>query len=227
MPITSILFVILVDEVMIITGLIGALVESSYKWGFFTIGCVALLYVVYVLAFEARSHARSLGNDISGVYLRCGALTALLWTLYPIAWGLSEGGNVIAPDSEAVFYGVLDLLAKPVFGALLIHGHRNIAPHRLGLRIRGKLLVALDAMTITNSATDVTEDPQLHGSHHGEKHGHHNGVAASNGVSATGTNGVHNNGVVGTNGTTNGTGAIHGVNHHTATDVNPNTPAHV
>lgn len=44
--------------------------------------------------------------------------------------------NVIAPDSEAVFYGVLDFLAKPVFGALLLWGHRNIDPARLGLQIR-------------------------------------------------------------------------------------------
>ena len=46
------------------------------------------------------------------------------------------GSNVIAPDSEAVFYGVLDFLAKPVFGALLLWGHRNIDPARLGLAIK-------------------------------------------------------------------------------------------
>ena len=56
--------------------------------------------------------------------------------LYPIAWGVCEGGNVISPDSEAIFYGILDLIAKPVFGALLLFGHRNIDPARLGLRIR-------------------------------------------------------------------------------------------
>lgn len=31
------------------------------------------------------------------------------------AWGLADGGNVISPDSEMIFYGILDLLAKPVF----------------------------------------------------------------------------------------------------------------
>lgn len=55
--------------------------------------------------------------------------------MYPIAWGICEGGNVVSPDSEAVFYGVLDLLAKPVFGALLVWGHRGIDPARLGLHI--------------------------------------------------------------------------------------------
>lgn len=31
-----------------------------------------------------------------------------------------------SPDAEAVFYGVLDVLAKPGFGALPLWGHRNI-----------------------------------------------------------------------------------------------------
>lgn len=63
-------------------------------------------------------------------------MTAVLWILYPIAWGVCEGGNLISPDSEAIFYGILDVLAKPVFGGLLLWGHRNIDPARLGLRIR-------------------------------------------------------------------------------------------
>jgi len=77
-----------------------------------------------------------MGKDVGRAFLYCGSLTAFLWMLYPIAWGLCEGGNVISPDSEAVFYGILDLLAKPVFGALLIWGHRGIDPARLGLHIR-------------------------------------------------------------------------------------------
>jgi bacteriorhodopsin len=44
----------------------------------------------------------------------------MLWVLYPIAWVVSEGGNVISPNSESVFYSVLDVLAKIGFGALLL-----------------------------------------------------------------------------------------------------------
>ncbi|KAF2724705.1 family A G protein-coupled receptor-like protein [Polychaeton citri CBS 116435] len=135
MPWPTILWVLLIDEVMIITGLIGALVRSSYKFGYFAFGCAALFYIVFVLVWEARRHANALGSDVGRAFLMCGSLTTFLWMLYPIAWGLSEGGNVIAPDSEAIFYGVLDLLAKPCFGALLLFGHRNIDPARLGLHI--------------------------------------------------------------------------------------------
>lgn len=135
MPWPTILFVIIVDEMTIVTGLVGALVESGYKWGYFVFGCVGLCYIFYELVWEARRHSNLIGKDVGRTFLICGSLTALLWWLYPIAWGVCEGGNVITPDSEAVFYGILDLLAKPVFGALLIWGHRNIDPARLGLVI--------------------------------------------------------------------------------------------
>jgi len=174
MPWPTVLWVILVDWVMIVTGLVGALVVSDYKWGYFTFGCVALVYIVYQLAWEARKHASSLGADVGRTFLMCGALTTFLWCLYPIAWGVCEGGNIISPDSEAVFYGILDVFAKPVFGALLLFGHRNIDPARLGLSIR-----------------DYDDDPAVHGGIKGEKHGHGNGVTGHNGTTPVTGNGVH------------------------------------
>ena len=129
-------------------------------------GCAALVYVLYVLVFEARKNALRLGTDIHRVYIQCGAVFAFLWCLYPIAWGLSEGGNVISPDSEGVFYGILDVIAKVGFSALLIFGHRNIDPARLGLVVK-----------------DFAPTEERH---HHEKTAP---VAASNG--ANGTNGLH------------------------------------
>jgi len=135
-PWPSILYTILFDEIMVVTGLVGALVKTSYKWGYFAFGCVAFLFVAWIVVGDARGHARNLGADINRVYTICAAWIIGLWFLYPICWGLSEGGNVIAPDSEAIFYGVLDILTKPVFGALLLWGHRNIDISRLGLNLR-------------------------------------------------------------------------------------------
>lgn len=136
LPTPTIVYTILINEIMIVTGLVGALVKSSYKWGYFVFGCVAFFFVAYTVVIEGRSHARALGNDIAKTYTLCGVWTIFLWFLYPIAWGLSEGGNVIPSDSEAIFYGILDILAKPGFGALLLWGHRNIDLSRLGLHIR-------------------------------------------------------------------------------------------
>ncbi|KAL9053953.1 MAG: hypothetical protein Q9162_004443 [Coniocarpon cinnabarinum] len=166
LPWPTVLYTILIDEVMIITGLCGALTYSTYKWGYWTFGMAAMFWIGYVLIFEARKHAYALGSDIGKTFLLCGTWTTFLWFLYPVAWGVSEGGNVIAPDSEAVFYGILDLCAKPVFGALLLWGHRNIDPDRLGLRIRDSAETGLAAAEkghpsgthepVTNGATAAT-----------------------------------------------------------------------
>ena len=95
-----------------------------------------MFYIFYQLAFEGRKHAKALGSDAYRVYMRCGVLTLFIWMCYPIAFGVSEGGNVIAPDSEAVFYGILDFFPKPIFSIALLLGHWNINPERMGLRIR-------------------------------------------------------------------------------------------
>ncbi|KAI9893085.1 MAG: ion channel activity [Vezdaea aestivalis] len=151
-PWPTIMSTIIFDEVMIITGLIGALVSSNYKWGYFVFGCFAFFGVIWNVN-TARLHTKSLGADVTKAFLYTGVWTLFLWFFYPIAWGLSEGGNVISPDGEAVFYGILDILAKPVFGALLLFFHRGIDPARLGLHIR-----ALESDAATHSST--------HGAHH-------------------------------------------------------------
>lgn len=109
LPWPTILFVILIDWVMIVTGLVGALVSSSYKWGYFAFGCAALAWIVYVLVFEARQAANGIGKDVGRTFLICGSLTTILWCLYPIAWGVCEGGNIISADGEAGFYGMITL----------------------------------------------------------------------------------------------------------------------
>lgn len=115
LPLSTIFVTIFFDLVMIITGLIGALVQSTYKWGYYTMGCVAMFYVFWVIYGPGLKSAAHLGDDFKKAYLYSSLLLTVLWTLYPIAWGLADGSNTISPDGEMVFYGVLDLLAKPVF----------------------------------------------------------------------------------------------------------------
>ena len=139
-----------------------------------------MFYILWLLTFEARLHANALGKDVGRVFLLCGSLTAFLWLLYPIAWGLCEGGNLIPPDSEAVFYGVLDLLAKPVFGALLIWGHKDIAPERLGLYVHDyseKDPVAAAEKKISPGAGNTALNA---GNANGHTNGHTNGNTAEN-----------------------------------------------
>jgi bacteriorhodopsin len=183
LPWPNILVTIVANEFMIVCGLIGALTRTSYKWGYFTFACLAFLFVVYSIVVDGRRHARALGSPVSRTYDMCGVLTIFIWFLYPIAWGCSEGGNVIHPTSEAIFYGILDVIAKPVFTALLLWGHRNIDPMTLGLGIRQPGI-----------NQPLTEKHPVGDHAHAGAHHPHNGVhnGAQNGSSATATGNAAN-----------------------------------
>lgn len=136
-PWFQILWTILVTWIAAVCFLIGALTSTRYKWAFFVFGCMAILYVIYKLLFQARRHAKFFGTDVGKTFFVGAAWTAFIWVMYPICWALSEGGNVINPNSTAIFYSILDFLFKVVFGFVFLTLHRTIDPARLGLRLRG------------------------------------------------------------------------------------------
>ena len=45
LSITDILSTIFMAWVVVIMGLVGALTHSTYKWGYFSFGCAALIYI--------------------------------------------------------------------------------------------------------------------------------------------------------------------------------------
>jgi bacteriorhodopsin len=118
-----------------VSGLAGAFTESNYKWGYFVFSLVALFYIIYSLAIPGRRHASAVGPEVLRTYHASGGLL-LVALLYPICWGVSEGGNVITPDSEAVFYGILDIILFGLYGLVLLVGHNSVEPDTLGLRLR-------------------------------------------------------------------------------------------
>ncbi|KAK5105751.1 hypothetical protein LTR62_002187 [Meristemomyces frigidus] len=157
LPWPSILWTIFLDLVMIITGLVG----------FYAVGCVAMIGIFYELAIVARANARRLGADVHRVFMICGVLTLFIWLLYPVSWGLCEGGNVITPNDEAIFYGCLDFIAKPVFSIALIIGHWKINPARLGLSIMSGEERAEQLLEKNDGPDGQTNGVQTNGGQHG------------------------------------------------------------
>ena len=45
LSLSDIMTTLFMGATVVICGLVGALVHSTYKWGFYTFGCVALFYV--------------------------------------------------------------------------------------------------------------------------------------------------------------------------------------
>ncbi len=48
LPLSDILTTLFMAIVLVVAGLVGALVPSTYKWGYYVFGLVALFYIWYV-----------------------------------------------------------------------------------------------------------------------------------------------------------------------------------
>lgn len=114
----TILFIVALQEVWVVSWLCGALVSTSYKWGYYAFGLFAYIVVSYLLLTWAIKHSGNIRTNKT--YALFAGLLVAAWALYSIAWGLSEGSNRLSVTGENVFYGILDIIAIPIFGSLFL-----------------------------------------------------------------------------------------------------------
>ncbi|KAK9418413.1 putative Opsin-1 [Seiridium unicorne] len=120
----SILIAIVADVIMVLTGLFAAIGKTEgQKWGWYAIACIAYLVIVYQLAQNGRRTVSTKDSKTKKFYSAIGGFTLILWTLYPIIWGVADGARIVGVDGEIIAYAVLDILAKPVFGFWLLTTH--------------------------------------------------------------------------------------------------------
>ncbi|MCJ1230083.1 hypothetical protein MMC12_006754 [Toensbergia leucococca] len=130
----DILVAVVADLIMILTGLFAAFVEAEgAKWGYYTFACIAYLVVVYQLAIHGRAVAMNNNAKTGTFFAAIGGFTLILWTVYPIIWGVADGSRLIGVDGEIIAYAVLDVLAKPVFGFWLLFTHDSLASSSFSL----------------------------------------------------------------------------------------------
>jgi bacteriorhodopsin len=117
---STIVFNIGLSWIWVASWLSGALVTTTYKWGFFVFGTFAYFLLAGSLLIFGSVTAKRVG--IIRHYFALGGWLVFLWLLYPIAWGLDDGGNEIRVTSGFIFFGILDILLVPVlaFGFLAL-----------------------------------------------------------------------------------------------------------
>jgi bacteriorhodopsin len=125
---SSIIIAIVADLIMVLLGLFAAFgATDGQKWGYYAMACVAYLVIVYQLAVSGRKTVAAKDNATAKLFASLGGFTFILWTLYPIVWGIGDGARKWSVDAEIIAYAVLDVLAKPVFGFWLLTAHARKA----------------------------------------------------------------------------------------------------
>ncbi|KGO48706.1 Rhodopsin, archaeal/bacterial/fungal [Penicillium expansum] len=107
----------------VISYLVSAYTTTGYKWGFFAFGTFGWVILAMSTINESREAVALLGVERD--YLVLAVWLNLLWVLYPIAFGLTDGGNVIGVTGSFIFFGVLDVLMVPVLSFAVLFFARN------------------------------------------------------------------------------------------------------
>jgi len=103
---------------------------NKTKWGWFVFALLSFLVIVYQLVIPGRRAVKAKGDAATGkLYAAIGGYTLVVWILYLVVWGVTEGTRNWSVDAEVISYAVLDILAKPVFAFWLIfvHGKNSAA----------------------------------------------------------------------------------------------------
>jgi bacteriorhodopsin len=83
------LMAIVADLIMILTGLFAAFGQdrgrgSAQKWGWYTIGCVAYIFVVWHIGLHGSRVVTAKGKTVTRLFASLAAFTFILWTAYPM-----------------------------------------------------------------------------------------------------------------------------------------------
>ncbi|KAI8950642.1 hypothetical protein F4801DRAFT_579139 [Xylaria longipes] len=124
----SILILMFSDVVMILTGLFAALShDEAQGWGWYAFACLAFINIMYQLGYKGRYAVSTKDQKTKVFFGSISLFTLVLWTIYPIIWGIADGARMMNVDGEIIAYAVLDILAKPVFGFWLLLTHDSMA----------------------------------------------------------------------------------------------------
>lgn len=114
--------------IMIFAGFAGAIsLGWNATWPLFVFGLVALFPVIVNFATTWRSTAYKHHVEIGKLYDILALGSAILWVGYGILWACAEGSGIMTPDQEVITYAVFDIVAKCVFGFVLLFSREAIA----------------------------------------------------------------------------------------------------
>ncbi|KAI4862932.1 family A G protein-coupled receptor-like protein [Hypoxylon rubiginosum] len=108
----SIVFNVFLSWTWTVSLLVSAFTGTRYKWGFFGIGILAWFILAFNTLFYGTAAAKRVG--VTRDYLILAGYVNFFWMIYPIAWGIADGGNKIGVTPGYIFYGILDILVVPV-----------------------------------------------------------------------------------------------------------------
>eukprot|EP00741_Cyanophora_paradoxa_P002706 tig00000622_g2626.t1 len=102
------------------TRLLGALSQSSSRWGWFGFSCGAAVLTFLTLWGNIRRAAFVKGKKNGDIYTYALFLITVLNFTYPTIWVIGEGTRAITVDAEILLYAIFDVIQQGVFGFVVL-----------------------------------------------------------------------------------------------------------
>jgi len=114
------------DALMIFSGYMSAISSGHIKWLWFAAGLLLFIPIVYAVLVMFRGLVLRSHPAVGELYNKVSWLTMIVWACYPLVFIFSEGTSDWSQNFEVMIYGVLDLMAKAVFGFILLLSHEAL-----------------------------------------------------------------------------------------------------
>ncbi|KAM3075263.1 hypothetical protein ACMFMG_007292 [Clarireedia jacksonii] len=108
-----------ISLLVIVTGLISALIPSSYRWAYFGYGALPWAGITYLAIVTGYRNVSAKHINRRKRYIVCSLFCMATWLMYGVVWCISEGANIVSPNVEGVLYGIADLMGVFYFGLVL------------------------------------------------------------------------------------------------------------
>jgi len=120
----DIFYLVSCDMLMIACGWFASIAPTAKgKWTMYVLGCLAFAPIVITILTTMRESAKLLGKRIEKIYNMLSVYMLIVWFAYPIVWILHDGTHAISIDTESILHTIIDVLAKDVFGFVLVYSH--------------------------------------------------------------------------------------------------------
>jgi bacteriorhodopsin len=80
---------------------------KEIKWGYYAISGVFYLYILFTLLISCRRVAIARNAKVGKLFTVISLYTIVIWTLYPVVWGLGDETRHLTVDVEIILFAVV------------------------------------------------------------------------------------------------------------------------
>jgi bacteriorhodopsin len=118
----TIIYNVLLTWIWHLTYLCSVYTTTSYKWGFFTFGTIAMAVLLINFSIAIKDAARvGTARDYTILY----GCVQLTFNLYTSGVGVTDAGNKIGVTGTFIWFGVVDIITGPLFAFFVLYRSRS------------------------------------------------------------------------------------------------------